>query len=320
MIPMKTAAILGILSLAAAYGCCQDVPTPSKVPTSIQAQLDQHCLEAAEAWSDSHEGAEDQKTIKMGAFYSWKLNTCVETIVDTASAPWSYEMHDATYGFFHPPKWIEAKSPLKLIRDESIGWVEAEGYWLSIDPSPGKKLVPKTAVKIECTRSESLCKETDAEILFGVLVPDSSAFSISSWDNAGIVAEDNNSGSCSRGHRLMVDFKKNEISVIDYPTKVNDTKFCEAFQTVDSYTLRGGSYMEMGLNTIFYCDVHGASVALLSKVKERHGDISALTYSLWQDNGEGGPPATVKTPEKPYSQDRCAQLFKKKLAELGGAQ
>jgi len=312
---MKTATILGILSIAAACSSSQDAP---KVPPSVQAQLDQHCLEAADAWSDRDADSEDQKAIKRGAFYSWKLNTCVKTTIDTK--PWSYEMLDATYGFFHPPKWIAAKSPLKIIRDESIGWASAEGYWESIDPSPEKKLVPRIAASIDCNRSEGTCREIDAEITIGALSSDSSEYRISSWDKNGIVAEDEGHGSCAIGHRLMLDFKTNAVSVVDYPTKIANTKLCEAFQTVNSYALHGGTYMLMGLNMIFYCDINGADNALLSKVRERHGDISELEYSLWQDNGEGGPPATVKTPEKPYSQDRCAQLFKKKLEELGDAQ
>jgi hypothetical protein len=307
---------LGIFSIAA-YCNCQDALTPSKVPPSIQAQLDQHCLEAANAWSDSDARSEDQKTIKRDAFYSWQLNTCVETTIETK--PWSYEMRDATYGFFRPPKWIEAKIPLSIIRDESIGWVSAEGYWESIDPSPEKRLVSRIAAKIDCTRGEGICREIDAEITIGTLGPDSSEYRISNWDKTGIVAEDEGHGSCSMGHRLMIDFKTNAISVVDYPTKIASTKLCEAFQTVNSYALHGGSYMLMGSNTIFYCDGNGADSALLSKVREQRGDISELTYSLWQDNGEGGPPATVKTPEKPYSQNRCAQLFKKKLEELGSA-
>jgi hypothetical protein len=203
---------LGMVALGTCI-CCQDSPAPPTVLPSVQARLDRNCLEAANIWDDSDAHSEDRKPTKRTAFYSWKLSTCIETAVN--ATPFSYEMHDATYGFFHPPKWIEAKKTLKLIKDESIGWVEGEGYWESIDSSPGKKLVPKIAVKIECTRSESVCRETDAEILFGALVPDSSVFSISSWDNSGIVAEDDISGGCPRGHKLLIDFKKNEISVID---------------------------------------------------------------------------------------------------------
>ena len=122
------------------------------------------------------------------AFYSWKLNTCVETTIDPVG--WSYEITDATYGFFRPPKWVTSKTPLDFIREDSIGWVEAEGYWKSIDPSPEKKVIPMIdGAKIDGTRSEGICREIDAEITIGVLNSDSSDYQISSWDDSGIVAE-----------------------------------------------------------------------------------------------------------------------------------
>jgi hypothetical protein len=314
LIVLPTAAALSVLGVQWAIGGCQKHTVSPAAPVAVQPQLDQHCLEAADAWNTSDARPEDRKPTKRSAFYSWKLNTCVETTIDTT--PWSYAIQDATYGFFHPPKWIEAKSPLRITRDESIGWVTADGYWEPIDPSPEKRLISKIAAKIDCTRSEGICREIDAEITVGALASDSSEYRISAWDDDGIVAEGEKDAACSIGNKLMIDFKANSISVIDYPKKIETTDFCKAFQIVNSYTLRGGTYMLMGLNTIFYCDVNGADSTILSKVREYHGDIDALTYSLWQDNGEGGSPATVKTPERPYSQDRCAQLFRQKLGEL----
>jgi hypothetical protein len=311
---VKCAAVGFGIMLLVAYSRCQPTSTPPAVPPSIQAQLDQHCSEMVNRLHDKGEQSESDKRSKKNVFYSWKLNTCVEATIDPVE--WSYEMTDATYGFFRAPKWITSKKPLDFIREDSIGWVEAEGYWQSIDPSPEKKLIPMIDAKIDCTRSEGVCREIDAEITIGVLNSNSSDYQISSWDDSGIVAEDAGSGSCAIGHRLMVDFKSKSVSVVDFPTKVSANQFCEAFKWVNSYALHGGDYMLMGLNMIFYCDVHGASSAILSKVQERHGDISELTYSLWQDNGEGGPPATIKTPEKPYSQDRCARLFENKMQEL----
>jgi hypothetical protein len=69
-------------------------------------------------------------------------------------------------------------------------------------------------------------------------------------------------------------------------------------------------------NQIFDCSPFGANSAILSKVREYHGDVADKTYSLWLDNGNGGPPATIKTPDHPYSQDDCERLMRRKLEEL----
>jgi hypothetical protein len=67
---------------------------------------------------------------------------------------------------------------------------------------------------------------------------------------------------------------------------------------------------------VFHCGREGADSAILSKVREFHGLVADKTYGLWQDNGDGGLPATIKTPDHPYSRDDCKHLLKKKLDEL----
>ena len=190
-----------------------DISSPS-----VQAQLDQHCSEAVNRLHDNEEQSETDKRLKKGAFYSWRLNTCVETAVDPTG--WFYEITDATYGFFRSPKWITDKRQLTILREDSIGWVEAEGFWEPIDPSPNKKLISMIDAKIDCTRSEGICRENDAEIAVGALTSDSTDYQVSSWDNSGIVAADEGSGLCSTGHKLMIDFKTNAVTVVDYPTKI----------------------------------------------------------------------------------------------------
>jgi hypothetical protein len=67
---------------------------------------------------------------------------------------------------------------------------------------------------------------------------------------------------------------------------------------------------------IFDCSWAGANSAIISKVQAFHGDVEDKAYSLWLDNGDGGPPATLKTPDHRYSQHECKRLLEKKLAEL----
>jgi hypothetical protein len=112
--------------------------------------------------------------------------------------------------------------------------------------------------------------------------------------------------------------------VTDYPTKIDNTDpknpflSCKAFQNANSYALHGGSLIYYGQNELFDCSSDGVNNAILPKVIEFHGDVSDKRYSLWMDNGEGGPAATIKTPPKPYTRSDCERATAKKLEELRG--
>jgi hypothetical protein len=67
---------------------------------------------------------------------------------------------------------------------------------------------------------------------------------------------------------------------------------------------------------LFFCDSSGADVAKIDAIRKRNGVVDTVPYSEWLDNGEGGPPRTLKTPPKPYSSERCEDLLKKFLADL----
>jgi hypothetical protein len=67
---------------------------------------------------------------------------------------------------------------------------------------------------------------------------------------------------------------------------------------------------------IFHCGPERADSAILTKVREFHGYVADKGYPLWQDDGDGGLPATVKTPARAYSRSDCERLLKKKLGEL----
>ncbi len=67
---------------------------------------------------------------------------------------------------------------------------------------------------------------------------------------------------------------------------------------------------------IFHCGREGADSVILRKVRELNCFVADKPYGLWQDNGDGGPPATVKAPQHPYSHEDCERLLRKKLDEL----
>ena len=91
---------------------------------------------------------------------------------------------------------------------------------------------------------------------------------------------------------------------------------CKAFQNANSYALHGGNWVYYGQNQLFDCSSNGVDNTVLSKVAKFHGDVSDKNFPLWMDNGEGGPPAAVKTPAKPYTRSECERLTDKKLEEL----
>jgi hypothetical protein len=62
-------------------------------------------------------------------------------------------------------------------------------------------------------------------------------------------------------------------------------------------------------NTLFYCDRNGASSAKLDILKKLDGKVHGLSYREWQDDGHGGLPASLKTPDKPYTKDMCTKLY-----------
>jgi hypothetical protein len=178
--------------------------------------------------------------------------------------------------------------------------------------------VSQIAAKIECGREEHICREYDATLFMGALAPESHEYEISSWTGGGIVADDTDEGNCGIGHRLSIDFGSNSVTVTDYPKKVVNNDSCKAFQNANSYSLHGGSLIYYGQNQLFDCSNDGVNNTILSKVTEFHGDVADKAYSLWMDNGEGGPAATIRTPPKPYTKSDCERLAGKKLEELRG--
>lgn len=67
---------------------------------------------------------------------------------------------------------------------------------------------------------------------------------------------------------------------------------------------------------VFHCDKEGVDNVVLEKAEKYNGKLFKVSYSEWLDNGEGGQPRTLKTPEKPYTREKCELMFNEKLTEI----
>jgi hypothetical protein len=304
-------AVVLVSFLALFCSSCKQTQTPTG-PDRRRADMDAYCNERGK--EDLSDG---QKLSRVEAFYSWKLHTCVQAEVNNDS-DWSYDLRDVSAGFFRGSETVKSEVPLSVYHYDyhSFRTISAEGFWVSTDTSKDKQLVQQIAAKIDCNSSEKTCTEHDAELFGGLLQPESESYQVTRWDDAGVVADDEEGGNCSLGHRLAIDFASNSVVVTDYPLKAGGGTDCRAFQNANSYSLHGGSIGIMSENGIFSCTKDGVNSAIITKVKEFHGHVADKNYSLWLDNGEGGPPATLKTPAHPYSQADCRRLMDKKMAEL----
>jgi hypothetical protein len=295
------------------YGICWG----QQSQRAIQTKLDHFCEQRGKEQIDNND-----KPLRIETFFSLRIDTCVQLVVTNDPKYWHYTISDITNGFMRGPKWTKTEVPLKVYHDDIYGTASATGYWVSTDLSPDKQLVGQTAVKIECTQYDHVCREIDASMLMGVLEADTEEYEILNWTNGRIQAEEAGSGRCGIGHKLSIDFASNSVVVVDYPTKIdnsdskNSLLSCKAFQNANSYALHGGSLIYYGQNQLFDCSSDGVNNAVLSKVEELRGDVADKNYSLWLDDGVGGPPATMKTPPKKLTRSDCERATAIKLEEL----
>lgn len=68
--------------------------------------------------------------------------------------------------------------------------------------------------------------------------------------------------------------------------------------------------------TLFDCSDDGCNSVILENAEKYDGWLFNVSYSEWLDNGEGGEPATLKTPEKLYTREKCKSLFEQKIKEI----
>jgi hypothetical protein len=70
-------------------------------------------------------------------------------------------------------------------------------------------------------------------------------------------------------------------------------------------------------DVLFSCGSDGVFNVLFDVVRRLNRAVYHEAYPTFADNGEGGFPMTNPTPSAPYTRDKCEQLFKNKIAELG---
>jgi hypothetical protein len=64
------------------------------------------------------------------------------------------------------------------------------------------------------------------------------------------------------------------------------------------------------------CDQYGADSVIVDAVRRHRGATSEVPFSEWLDDGFGGPPRTLKTPDAPYTREQCQRVFDKWIAFL----
>ncbi len=64
-----------------------------------------------------------------------------------------------------------------------------------------------------------------------------------------------------------------------------------------SIILDGGK----NFNMLLHCDCDGADSVIIDKVRSFKGRVFNVSYKEWLDDGFGGLPRTLKTPDKPFT-------------------
>ena len=79
--------------------------------------------------------------------------------------------------------------------------------------------------------------------------------------------------------------------------------------------MRDGSNLH---NILVDCSADGANSVILSAVRARFGRVFNVPYREWLDDGFGGPPATLMTPDNPYTRADCERVLEKWLSIIIG--
>ena len=74
--------------------------------------------------------------------------------------------------------------------------------------------------------------------------------------------------------------------------------------------------MEWGMNLLLNCSRDGTNSVIIEEVKQHRGYVFHVPYEEWLDDGYGGPPATLKSPDKPYTKADCQKIFDKWMSML----
>ena len=96
-----------------------------------------------------------------------------------------------------------------------------------------------------------------------------------------------------------------EIAIVGVEVEIRDLSH--------SVMRDGGNY-----NVLLDCSADGANSVILTAVRDRFGRVFNVPYREWLDDGFGGPPATLMTPDRPYTRADCERVLEKWLSILSG--
>ena len=102
--------------------------------------------------------------------------------------------------------------------------LHAAGKWIAEN---GEKMAFKQAVQIECSKSELSCIVATATIIGGEPQVDIEHYEAISWDDNGLIAQDDTTDCAS--HKLIVNFNEKSVLAIDSPKA--GSKTCVPFPT-----------------------------------------------------------------------------------------
>jgi hypothetical protein len=101
---------LAVMATLLVLGCvaCKD-KSGSNSSGTLQLPLDAFCTERGKDTLDANE-----KLKRVEAFYSQKINTCVQVEVIENDKDWSFNLRDVTNGFLRGPKLTKSERPLTV--------------------------------------------------------------------------------------------------------------------------------------------------------------------------------------------------------------
>jgi hypothetical protein len=65
---------------------------------------------------------------------------------------------------------------------------------------------------------------------------------------------------------------------------------------------------------LLHCDIDGVDRVKIDVVRELRGRVHSVPYARYLDDGVGGPPRALKTPDQPFSRQDCENVLKSWLS------
>ena len=117
----------------------------------------------------------------------------------------------------------------------AINLFAVKGKWIAI--SPADQMAYKAVVQIDCFKDDGYCNEAAASVVLGKPDIFEEQYKIISWDNNGIVAENDDAQCLS--NKLIFNFRDRSVVGIDAPKTLPKEieKICKIFDQTNIYIL-----------------------------------------------------------------------------------